>query len=180
MSHEPPDPFYDQRTELIAELQRSLDEAIEVANKFKAAYATERDECGRAIGKLVLQIAMTDALVASLPKCDQCEKPATRSPGRGRERRCDDHAHISRVPGESFYCRDEYPRAAPLRAIQQDRLNRATQAKCVSCGHAHVGACTEHPPGFIEACDCPDFVPFVCDGTCAGDDLGDCSLPRRK
>jgi hypothetical protein len=67
---------------------------------------------------------LVDALVASLPKCDECPAPALRSPGRGRERRCDQHANISRVPGEQFYCRDEYPRAAPLRAIAAARAAR--------------------------------------------------------
>lgn len=60
--------------------------------------------------------AVLGALVGTLPKCDECNEPATRSPGRGRERRCDDHPEISRAPGEFFYCRDEYPRAGPLRA----------------------------------------------------------------
>jgi hypothetical protein len=80
-----------------------------------------RCACNAAILRLRLELEeerkLRKELVAALPKCDQCDKPALRSPGRGRERRCDDHANISRAAGESFYCRDEYPRAEPLRQI---------------------------------------------------------------
>ncbi len=46
------------------------------------------------------------ALIAALPKCDYCDRPATRSYGRNQIRWCDEHG-----PGVT-----EYPRAAPLRA----------------------------------------------------------------
>jgi hypothetical protein len=48
-------------------------------------------------------------LIRSLPKCDQCEKPATRAWKRGAERWCDEHGQLSGV--------SEYPRARPLRAL---------------------------------------------------------------
>lgn len=59
-------------------------------------------------------LAILGALVESLPKCDICRNPATRSPERGRERRCDVHPTVSRSPGEQFTAPD-YPRAKPLR-----------------------------------------------------------------
>jgi hypothetical protein len=52
--------------------------------------------------------AAASALVASLPKCDDCSAPATSAWERGGARWCDDCAPRA-TP--------EYPRAAPLRAL---------------------------------------------------------------
>ena len=81
------------------------------------------------IERLNHQIALTDALVEALPKCDKCDQPATRGNGRGAERRCDEHKDLR--PAGNFTLADvcpEYPRAAPIRAIQKDRAERAVRA----------------------------------------------------
>lgn len=54
--------------------------------------------------RAALRAALAD-LVAALPKCDQCARPATRAHGRGSFRFCD--VHGEGVP--------DYPRAEPLR-----------------------------------------------------------------
>jgi hypothetical protein len=119
----------DAAEDRIEELTKSLCLERERADRAEEALQASASEPGMGaaleISRLQSELAdekkRADALVAALPKCDKCDEPATRSPGRGRERRCDKHAHISRVPGESFYCRDEYPRAEPIRAIQRAR-----------------------------------------------------------
>jgi hypothetical protein len=56
--------------------------------------------------------ARTDALVAALPKCDtHPDRPATKAVKRGGGRWCDDCGPLDA----------DYPRAAPLRAIQVAR-----------------------------------------------------------
>ena len=74
-----------------------------------------RERCKIAEKAVEQARALLEQLIKSLPKCDLCSKPATRSPARGRERRCDEHPYVSRVPGEQFVAPD-YPRAEPLRA----------------------------------------------------------------
>lgn len=56
-------------------------------------------------------------LVATLPKCDDCDAPATRAYARGLERWCDRHG--ANVP--------EYPRSQPLRdtVAALDEMNDA-------------------------------------------------------
>jgi hypothetical protein len=67
--------------------------------------------------ELITECARTDALVASLPKCDFCERrPATRSfKPRGGLRYCD---------GCAYFSPPDYPRAAPLRALLAARAKR--------------------------------------------------------
>lgn len=55
--------------------------------------------------KLKCAAEAADRLVQALPKCDQCESPATRAYRRGAARFCDNHGAV--VP--------PYPRAQPLR-----------------------------------------------------------------
>lgn len=55
--------------------------------------------------------ADAQALVDALPRCDQCERPATRAYCRGAARYCDTHG------GGELYAVPEYPRAAPLRVL---------------------------------------------------------------
>jgi hypothetical protein len=62
--------------------------------------------------------ALTDALVDSLPKCDQGHGPATKAYQRGGRRFCD---KCWLHPGDREFPPPDYPRAAPLRAIQKDR-----------------------------------------------------------
>jgi hypothetical protein len=75
------------------------------------------------------QIALTDALVEALPKCDRhCGQPATKAFRRGDLRYCDKcPMPMSDGVGGIGHARD-YPRADPLRAIQKDRAERAVWA----------------------------------------------------
>jgi hypothetical protein len=50
-------------------------------------------------------------LVAALPKCSYCDKPATRAFRRGAARYCDDHKAVVETGNEA----PEYSRAVPLR-----------------------------------------------------------------
>lgn len=52
----------------------------------------------------------SERLVASLPKCDDCSRPATRAFRRGEARYCDEHG--ANILGHEA---PEYPRAQPLR-----------------------------------------------------------------
>ena len=74
--------------------------------------------------ELAAERARTDALVASLPKCDHCGRTATKAWERGQKRYCDTCALADqqRVPDE-FKLAPDYPRAEPLRAIARARAD---------------------------------------------------------
>jgi hypothetical protein len=58
---------------------------------------------------LAALVAATRALIAALPACDECSRPATRAIVRGGARRCD--LHGASMP--------DYPRAIPLRKLHE-------------------------------------------------------------
>lgn len=65
-------------------------------------------ECARKRIALLETIALAaKRLVATLPKCDQCDAPATKAFARGEARYCDVHGPNVR----------DYPRAQPLRDV---------------------------------------------------------------
>jgi hypothetical protein len=72
--------------------------------------------------KLRAERTRTDALVASLPKCDEdgCASPATKAFKRGGRRFCDEHA-----ASFSGGVAPDYPRAEPLRAILRNRAGQS-------------------------------------------------------
>jgi hypothetical protein len=57
-------------------------------------------------------VAALRRLIASLPKCDQCQLPATRAWVRGADRYCDDHGNPEQIVNGGV---PEYPRAFALR-----------------------------------------------------------------
>lgn len=80
--------------------RHSKDRELELEQDRDAVYATLRK------------------LVESLPKCDECSKPATRAFERGAGRWCDDHKSV--IFGQNtrrIYSEDapDYPRAEALR-----------------------------------------------------------------
>ena len=97
---------------------RVLDDALE----------TQHAKLVEVADKLRAERALTDALVASLPKCDaHSDRPATKSFGRGVNRFCDecgapDAATFIPAPPP------DYPRASPLRAIFAVRTRLTAEA----------------------------------------------------
>lgn len=80
--------------------------------------------------ELAAERARTDALVASLPKCDECPRPATKAVRRGEGRWCDEHGDPARMNGRRPFWPTlqeprDYPRAEPLRAIAKARRRAA-------------------------------------------------------
>lgn len=88
--------------------QRTKAEWIDVAERtLKAMLATaERRERDLAAMREALE-----KLIALLPKCIKCDRPATRAHGRAVPRWCDEHADSSEAGWPP-----EYPRAVSLRA----------------------------------------------------------------
>lgn len=90
-----------------------------VATRALLTVATEaltaaRAEVARVEGDRDEAWSLLDALVESLPKCDHCNRPATKAIMRGGGRWCDEHGPFDA----------DYPRAAPLRAIEEARRKR--------------------------------------------------------
>lgn len=72
------------------------------------------DAHGQEQGELRALRDAARALIAALPRCDYCDRPATRVYGRGGARWCDVHGTRDSPSGSDV---PEYPRATPLRAL---------------------------------------------------------------
>lgn len=76
-----------------------------------------REEVSRLRDQRTKLLNLADAagrLVAALPQCDECNRPATRAWVRGSDRFCDYHALPDGID-QTRPMPPEYPRAQPLR-----------------------------------------------------------------
>lgn len=99
---------------------RKMDDAVSSAELRKRVEAWEQDVQRAEIASLRAQHAtlrsLTEALIASLPKCDNHpDRPATKAVKRGGGRWCDECGDPKTWRGP--YAAHDYPRAAPLRAL---------------------------------------------------------------
>lgn len=79
-------------------------------------YAASNDDNKRLRAQHATLRSLAEALVASLPKCDNHpDRPATKAVKRGSGRWCDECGDPKTWRGP--YAAHDYPRAAPLRAL---------------------------------------------------------------
>jgi hypothetical protein len=102
-----PPVFGSDRDDVIEALEAELSE------KVSARDLTIRD----LRAELAAERKLLDALVASLPKCDDCDLPATKAFARGERRFCDAHGGMT----------PDYPRAPALRAIAAAKEAKGTR-----------------------------------------------------